>query len=64
MREERVPCAYILASGLYGTPDAIARGLEALRAQGVDYVLLNSGSAQRETVRRFARHLMPAFAAG
>jgi alkanesulfonate monooxygenase SsuD/methylene tetrahydromethanopterin reductase-like flavin-dependent oxidoreductase (luciferase family) len=52
------------ASGLYGTPDAIARGLEALRAQGVDYVLLNSGSAQRETVRRFARHLMPAFAAG
>jgi len=49
------------ASGLFGTPDQVARGLEALRAQGVDYVLINGGRAQRETLRRFARHVMPDF---
>jgi probable F420-dependent oxidoreductase len=48
--------------GLIGTPDAVARGLEALRAAGVDYVLINGGRAQRETLRRFARDVMPAFA--
>jgi alkanesulfonate monooxygenase SsuD/methylene tetrahydromethanopterin reductase-like flavin-dependent oxidoreductase (luciferase family) len=49
-------------SGLLGTPDQVARGLETLRAHGVDYVLINFGGTQRETLRRFARHVMPGFA--
>ena len=49
------------ASALFGMPDQVARGLEVLRAQGVDYVLINGGRAQRETLRRFARHVMPDF---
>ena len=48
--------------GLFGTPDQVARGVAALRAAGVDYVLINGGRFQRETLRRFARHVMPAFA--
>jgi alkanesulfonate monooxygenase SsuD/methylene tetrahydromethanopterin reductase-like flavin-dependent oxidoreductase (luciferase family) len=48
-------------NALYGTPDEICAGLEALRAAGVDYVLLTvQGGA--EQVRRFARDIMPAFA--
>jgi alkanesulfonate monooxygenase SsuD/methylene tetrahydromethanopterin reductase-like flavin-dependent oxidoreductase (luciferase family) len=50
------------ANGLYGTPDQIARQLDALRAQGVAYVLINGGRAPRETIRRFARDVMPSFA--
>jgi alkanesulfonate monooxygenase SsuD/methylene tetrahydromethanopterin reductase-like flavin-dependent oxidoreductase (luciferase family) len=50
------------ASGLFGMPDEVARGLETLRAHGVDYVLVNGGRGQRETLRRFAREVMPAFA--
>jgi alkanesulfonate monooxygenase SsuD/methylene tetrahydromethanopterin reductase-like flavin-dependent oxidoreductase (luciferase family) len=49
------------ANGLYGTPDQIARQLDALRAVGVDTVLINGGRTPRETVRRFARDVMPAF---
>jgi alkanesulfonate monooxygenase SsuD/methylene tetrahydromethanopterin reductase-like flavin-dependent oxidoreductase (luciferase family) len=48
-------------NALYGTPDQICAGLEALRAAGVDYVLLTvQGGA--EQVRRFARDILPAFA--
>ncbi len=47
---------------LYGTPDEICTMLEALRSAGVSYVLLTiaGGAAQ---LRRFAREIMPAFAA-
>ncbi len=48
-------------NGLFGTPDAVARGLATLRAVGVDYVLVNGGRAQRETLQRFARDVMPGF---
>jgi alkanesulfonate monooxygenase SsuD/methylene tetrahydromethanopterin reductase-like flavin-dependent oxidoreductase (luciferase family) len=49
-------------SALYGTPDEIAEKLEALRKAGVAYVLLNGAGASRESLRRFAREVMPAFA--
>jgi alkanesulfonate monooxygenase SsuD/methylene tetrahydromethanopterin reductase-like flavin-dependent oxidoreductase (luciferase family) len=49
------------ANGLYGTPDQIARQLTTLREQGVAYVLINGGRTPRETIRRFARDVMPAF---
>ena len=45
---------------LIGTPDEIARRLELLRAQGVEYVLL--ASAHPPTLRTFAKEIMPAFA--
>ncbi|MHB8465436.1 MAG: LLM class flavin-dependent oxidoreductase, partial [Acidimicrobiales bacterium] len=45
---------------LFGTPDEIRARLEALRAVGVEYVLLSIfGGA--EQLRRFAREVMPAF---
>jgi alkanesulfonate monooxygenase SsuD/methylene tetrahydromethanopterin reductase-like flavin-dependent oxidoreductase (luciferase family) len=46
---------------LYGTPDDICAGLEALNAAGADYVLLTM-PAGSEPLRRFARDIMPAFA--
>jgi alkanesulfonate monooxygenase SsuD/methylene tetrahydromethanopterin reductase-like flavin-dependent oxidoreductase (luciferase family) len=49
------------ASALYGTPDKIATELEALRAVGVQRVLLHSGQPQRQTLRRFSTEIMPAF---
>ncbi|HET8997743.1 MAG TPA: LLM class flavin-dependent oxidoreductase [Acetobacteraceae bacterium] len=49
------------ASALYGSPDEIARKLETLRDQGVEYVLLNGGGTSRDNLRRFAREVMPAF---
>ena len=48
------------ASALYGTPDAIAGQIEALREAGAAYVLLNSAGGL-PTIRRFAKELMPAF---
>ncbi|HEV8680092.1 MAG TPA: LLM class flavin-dependent oxidoreductase [Stellaceae bacterium] len=48
------------AHALIGTPDEIAAKLDALRAVGVDYVLL-SGQGSRDNLRRFAREIMPAF---
>jgi alkanesulfonate monooxygenase SsuD/methylene tetrahydromethanopterin reductase-like flavin-dependent oxidoreductase (luciferase family) len=48
------------AHALIGTPEAIAVKLEALRSVGVEYVLLN-GQSSRETFRRFATEVMPAF---
>jgi alkanesulfonate monooxygenase SsuD/methylene tetrahydromethanopterin reductase-like flavin-dependent oxidoreductase (luciferase family) len=49
------------AGALYGTPDEIAVKLQALRDAGAEYVLLNSAGGI-DTLRRFARELMPAFA--
>ncbi len=48
---------------LFGTPDEIARMLEALRDAGVDYILLTI-SGGKEQLRRFAREIMPAFVSG
>jgi alkanesulfonate monooxygenase SsuD/methylene tetrahydromethanopterin reductase-like flavin-dependent oxidoreductase (luciferase family) len=48
-------------SALYGTPDEIARKLEKLRACGVGYILLNGGGPAQDSLRRFAREVMPAF---
>lgn len=55
------------ASAMYGTPDAIAARLDELRAAGVGYVLINGGGSGggergRNSLRRFAREVMPAFA--
>jgi alkanesulfonate monooxygenase SsuD/methylene tetrahydromethanopterin reductase-like flavin-dependent oxidoreductase (luciferase family) len=50
-------------SALYGTPDEIAVKLEKLRNLGVEYVLLNGGGGlAHDSLARFARELMPAFA--
>src|SRR2546426_88509 len=48
------------AGALYGTPDEIAVKLQALRDLGAEYVLLNS-TGGIETLRRFAKEVMPAF---
>jgi alkanesulfonate monooxygenase SsuD/methylene tetrahydromethanopterin reductase-like flavin-dependent oxidoreductase (luciferase family) len=49
------------AGALYGTPDEIAAKLQSLRDVGAEYVLLNSAGGL-QSLRRFARELMPAFA--
>jgi alkanesulfonate monooxygenase SsuD/methylene tetrahydromethanopterin reductase-like flavin-dependent oxidoreductase (luciferase family) len=54
-------------SAMYGSPDEIAAKLDELRAAGVGYVLINGGGSGggargRESLRRFAREVMPAFA--
>jgi alkanesulfonate monooxygenase SsuD/methylene tetrahydromethanopterin reductase-like flavin-dependent oxidoreductase (luciferase family) len=51
----------ICAGALYGTPDEIAVKLEALRATGAAYVLLNSAGGPA-SLRRFAHEVRPAFA--
>jgi len=52
-------------SALYGTPDEIAVKLDKLRGLGVEYVLLNGGGGlAHDSLHRFARELMPAFAGG
>jgi alkanesulfonate monooxygenase SsuD/methylene tetrahydromethanopterin reductase-like flavin-dependent oxidoreductase (luciferase family) len=48
-------------TAIFGTTDQICRKLEALRAGGVEYVIVNFGGS-RENIRRFARDVMPAFA--
>ena len=48
-------------AAVYGNPDEVAKKLEALRAAGVNYVLASFGGS-RESLRRFARELAPAFA--
>jgi alkanesulfonate monooxygenase SsuD/methylene tetrahydromethanopterin reductase-like flavin-dependent oxidoreductase (luciferase family) len=55
------------ASAMYGNPDKIAQRLESLREAGVGYVLINGGGSGggargRESLRRFAREVMPVFA--
>ena len=56
-------------SAIYGTPGEIAQRLETLRESGMGYVLLNGGGSGggargRESLRRFAREVMPMFAEG
>jgi alkanesulfonate monooxygenase SsuD/methylene tetrahydromethanopterin reductase-like flavin-dependent oxidoreductase (luciferase family) len=51
----------IEASALYGTVDQIVTELEALRAAGVQRVLLHSGAATKQSLRRFSTEIMPAF---
>jgi hypothetical protein len=54
-------------SAMYGTSEEIARRLEALQRVGVGYVLVNGGGSGggergRQSMRRFAREVMPLFA--
>jgi alkanesulfonate monooxygenase SsuD/methylene tetrahydromethanopterin reductase-like flavin-dependent oxidoreductase (luciferase family) len=51
------------AAALYGSPDEIAHKLEALHAAGVRYVLAAMGGTSRDSLRRFAREIVPGFAA-
>jgi alkanesulfonate monooxygenase SsuD/methylene tetrahydromethanopterin reductase-like flavin-dependent oxidoreductase (luciferase family) len=51
-------------SAMYGSPEEIASRIESLRDVGVGYVLLNGGGSGggargRESLRRFARDVMP-----
>jgi hypothetical protein len=48
------------ANSLIGTPDEIMGKLEALRRAGVEYVIMSFGGS-RESLRRFAHEIMPAF---
>src|SRR6185295_1818739 len=50
------------AVALYGSPDEVMERLEALRAAGAYYILGSFGASSRESLRRFAREVMPAFA--
>ena len=50
------------ANSLIGSPDEIMRKLEALRRNGVEYVIMSCGGS-RESLRRFAHEIMPAFSA-
>ena len=61
------PQAVNEASAMYGNPDHIAERLEQLRAAGAGYVLINGGGSGggargRQSLRRFAREVMPHFA--
>ncbi len=52
---------------MYGSPNEIAQQLEAVRDVGAGYVLINGGGSGggargRESLRRFARDIMPLFA--
>jgi alkanesulfonate monooxygenase SsuD/methylene tetrahydromethanopterin reductase-like flavin-dependent oxidoreductase (luciferase family) len=49
-------------SAMFGTPDEIAKKLSALRAGGIEHVLLNGPAGSRDNLRSFARDIMPAFA--
>jgi alkanesulfonate monooxygenase SsuD/methylene tetrahydromethanopterin reductase-like flavin-dependent oxidoreductase (luciferase family) len=51
-------------SMLYGTPDEIAEKLTSLQRVGINYVILNIGGMSRDSLRSFARQIMPAFADG
>jgi alkanesulfonate monooxygenase SsuD/methylene tetrahydromethanopterin reductase-like flavin-dependent oxidoreductase (luciferase family) len=48
-------------NALFGTPDEIRAGIEALQQAGADYVLLTVSGGVGQ-LRRFARDVMPAFA--
>jgi alkanesulfonate monooxygenase SsuD/methylene tetrahydromethanopterin reductase-like flavin-dependent oxidoreductase (luciferase family) len=49
-------------SAMYGTPDQIANKLDALKAGGIEYVLLNGPAGSVTNLRRFAHEVMPAYA--
>lgn len=48
-------------SALFGTPDEIAEKLQRLRDLGVTHILINNPNQARDSLRRFAHDLMPAF---
>jgi alkanesulfonate monooxygenase SsuD/methylene tetrahydromethanopterin reductase-like flavin-dependent oxidoreductase (luciferase family) len=52
------------SSMLYGTPDEIADQLASLQRVGITYLILNIGGMSRDSLRFFAREIMPAFADG
>jgi alkanesulfonate monooxygenase SsuD/methylene tetrahydromethanopterin reductase-like flavin-dependent oxidoreductase (luciferase family) len=65
-RADGDPVEINLASAIYGAPDEIARRIEVLREAGAGYLLLTSGAPgggerSRQSLRRFAREVMPAF---
>ena len=45
---------------IYGTPDQVAEKIQDLKDAGIEYILLNC-PAGIETLRRFAKEVMPAF---
>jgi len=49
------------ANTLYGTPEEIFDKLQTLSAVGVEYILINIGGGSRDSLRRFAREVMPEF---
>ena len=49
-------------SAMFGTPDEIAEKLSRLRDAGVEHMLLTGPAGSRESLRAFARDIMPAFA--
>lgn len=49
------------ATTLIGTPDEIVERLKFIKAQGIEYVLLMDVGGSIESLRRFAREVMPAF---
>ena len=66
-RADGDPVEINLASAIYGPPDEIARRIEALREAGAGYLLMNGGGSGggergRQSLRRFAREVMPVFA--
>jgi alkanesulfonate monooxygenase SsuD/methylene tetrahydromethanopterin reductase-like flavin-dependent oxidoreductase (luciferase family) len=48
------------AHALFGPPQELIEGLQALQAVGVRYVLI-SGGESRQSLQRFAAEVMPAF---
>lgn len=67
-RADGDPVEINVASALYGPPDEVARKIEALRQAGAGYLLLTGGGSGggeegRRSLRRFAREVMPLFAA-
>ena len=48
-------------AALIGKPDEIVNRLRALESVGVDYVLLVDPTGSEETLRVFAKEVMPAF---
>ena len=65
-RADGDPVQINLNSAMYGSPDEIARMIEALRGAGAGYLLLNGGGSGggekgRRSLQRFAREVMPAF---
>jgi alkanesulfonate monooxygenase SsuD/methylene tetrahydromethanopterin reductase-like flavin-dependent oxidoreductase (luciferase family) len=49
------------AHALFGSPQEIIAGLQALHAVGVRYVLISGAEPARQTLQRFAAEVMPAF---
>ena len=48
-------------NAMFGTPDEVARTLEALQKAGAEYIIF-AVAGGRAHLRRFAREIMPGFA--